>query len=220
MEKRKNPEKELRSKSGLFFQIGLLMAMMLCVSAFEYRTQEMIVEPIVVTGNTLDEVLPPITIQNPPSPPPKPKIITIVEVPDDKEPLDEEPFIELVVPLHVPSPTVVEDPPIEKAPEVWLTSEVEPMPEGGYESFYNFVRKNLKYPQQAKRLDIEGKVIVNFIVNEDGELVDFEILKGIGAGCDEEVLRIMRKAPKWNPGKQRGIPVRVKRVIPIEFRLN
>ena len=143
-----------------------------------------------------------------------------MEVPDDKEPLDEEPFIELVIPEDIPSPVVTEEPPVEKAPKVWLTSEVAPMPEGGYENFYDFVRKNLKYPSQAHRMNIEGKVYVNFTVNEDGELVDFEILKGIGAGCDEEVLRIMRKAPKWNPGKQRGIPVRVKRVMPIEFRLN
>jgi periplasmic protein TonB len=219
MEKRKNPEKDLRSKSGLFFQIGLLITMMLCVSAFEYRTHDMIMEPIVLTGSEIDVILPPITIQDPPPPPPKPKIIKIVEVPN-KEPLEEEPFIELVIPTDITIPEVIEEPPVEIVPEIHIVVEEMPLPVGGYESFFNFVRKNLKYPAQARRMGIEGKVLVQFVVDESGNLTNIEILRGIGAGCDEEVLRIMNEAPRWNPGKQRGVPVRVKTVMPIDFRLN
>ena len=91
---------------------------------------------------------------------------------------------------------------------------------GGLEQFYKFVGKNLKYPAQARRLGIEGKVFVHFVVDRDGSLSDIKVVKGIGAGCDAEVERIIHKSPKWNPGKQRGEPVRVRMMMPITFRLN
>ncbi|MEQ8476998.1 energy transducer TonB [Fulvivirga sp.] len=221
MEKRKNPEKELRNKSGLFFQIGLLIAMMVCVSAFEYRTKSIAHDPIDLTGMVDETIIPPITIHDPPPPPPKPKIMNPVEVPND-DPVEELPP-EVVIPTDEPIeiPIDVEEPPIEDAPVGdFVFVEEMPKPDGGYEGFYKFVSKNLKYPNQARKMGIEGKVYVQFVINEKGELVDIAVIKGIGAGCDEEVMRIMEKAPKWKPGKQRGVPVRVKQVLPIEFRLN
>ncbi|MEQ9168097.1 MAG: TonB family protein [Fulvivirga sp.] len=221
MEKRKNPEKELRNKSGLFFQIGLLITMMVCVSAFEYRARTGPIVEIPLEGTQIDPILPPITIQDPPPPPPKPKFMKPVEVSND-EPLEEIPP-EVVIPTDEPIdvPPILEEPPVEKAPEGDFTIvEDMPEPDGGIAGFYKYVQKNLKYPSQARRMSIEGKVYVQFVIDEKGELVDIAVIKGIGAGCDEEVLRIMEKAPKWKPGKQRGVPVRVKQVLPIEFRLN
>jgi protein TonB len=220
MEKRKNPEKDLRSKSGLFFQIGLFIAMMLCVSAFEYSTEIMAIDPIELPGSADEKPFLLITEIKPP--PPKPKIMRLVEVKNDEVPEDMKP--EEFVPFDKIGE--IELPPIELLPDEKLDEgdfirvEEMPSPKGGYEAFYKFVQKNLNYPSQARRRDISGKVFVDFVVNERGDLVDIRILKGIGSGCDEEVLRIMNKAPKWNPGKQRGKPVRVKQVLPIEFRLN
>ncbi|MTI38167.1 energy transducer TonB [Fulvivirga lutimaris] len=222
MEKRKNPEKELRNKSGLFFQIGLLIAMMVCVSAFEYRTKSIAHDPIDLTVMVDETIIPPITIQDPPPPPPKPKLMNPVEVPND-DPLEEIPP-EVVIPTDDPIPTppvVLEEPPVEDAPVGDFTIvEDMPEPDGGIAGFYKYVQKNLKYPPAPRRMGIEGKVFVQFVIDEKGELVEFEILKGIHKDCDNEVLRIMNKAPKWKPGKQRGVPVRVKQVLPIEFRLN
>ncbi len=221
MERRKNPEKELQNKSGLFYSIGLLIAMMLCVSAFEYRVQSDIEEPIELMDSDEDIPIPPITIQNPPPPPPKPKKVVIIPVPDDDTP---EEVIQPEVPdfddfSHIEVPEPVDEPPMEKAPEIYAIVEEMPVPEGGLEAFYRFISKNLKYPAQARRMGLEGKVFVQFVVAESGELSDIEVIKGIGAGCDNEVLRIMKKAPRWNPGKQRGVPVRVRQVIPVDFRL-
>ncbi len=221
MEKRKNPEKELRNKSGLFFQIGLLITMMVCVSAFEYRTRTGPIIDIPLTGGEIDEIIPQITIQDPPPKPPKPKMMKPVEV-DNDEPLEEIPP-EVIIPTDEPIfvEPVLEEPPAEKAAVSDFTIVEEmPEPDGGLGSFYKFVQKNLKYPATPRRMGIEGKVFVQFVINEKGELVDIEILKGIHTDCDNEVLRIMNKAPKWKPGKQRGAPVRVKTVLPIEFRLN
>ena len=68
-------------------------------------------------------------------------------------------------------------------------------------------------------MNIEGKVYVQFVVDKDGTLTDVKALKGIGAGCDEEAVRVIQEAPKWKPGKQRGRPVKVRMVLPIIFKL-
>jgi protein TonB len=77
-----------------------------------------------------------------------------------------------------------------------------------------------KYPAQARRMGIEGKVFVEFVINKDGSIVDVRAMKGIGAGCDELAVKVVQEAPKWKPGKQRGKPVRQKMVLPITFKLN
>jgi len=221
MEHRKNLNKDLRRQSGLFFQIGLLIALMICVSAFEYTTKTT-ENPIDPRANIIEpEWTPPVT-DIPPPKPPKPKIANPVEVED--EPLEEPPE-ELTFDMkelgEIDIPIKIEDEqPDEHVEETFLVVEEMPTPKDGYEGFYQFIKKNLKYPSQARRMDIEGKVYVKFVVTEDGSLDQIHILKGIGAGCDEEVLRVMDKAPKWNPGKQRGRAVKVWRTLPINFNLN
>ncbi len=221
MEKRKNPEKELKNKSGLFFQIGLLITMMICVSAFEYRVKSVVQTPIELPPGVIDNPIVQITIQDPPPPPPKPKFITPIEV-KNEDPIDEIPpetvlDNDQISSVELPEPEPMPEEPA--APEYFTIVESMPEPNGGYEGFYKFVQKNLKYPAAARRMGIEGKVYVQFIINEKGEITNIEILKGIGAGCDEEVLRVMKKAPNWTPGKQRGEPVKVKRVLPIDFTM-
>jgi protein TonB len=68
-------------------------------------------------------------------------------------------------------------------------------------------------------MGIEGKVFVEFIVDKDGSITEVTVMKGIGSGCDEEAIRVIKAAPKWNPGKQRGQPVKVKLIVPITFKL-
>jgi len=69
-------------------------------------------------------------------------------------------------------------------------------------------------------MGIEGKVFVEFVIEKDGSITDVKAIKGIGAGCDEEAVRILQSAPNWKPGKQRGKPVRQKMVLPISFKLS
>jgi protein TonB len=92
-------------------------------------------------------------------------------------------------------------------------------PIGGMGAFYEYVGKKIKYPAQAKRMGIEGKVFVEFVIEKDGSITDVKAIKGIGGGCDQEAERILASAPKWKPGKQRGKPVRQKMVLPINFKL-
>jgi protein TonB len=96
------------------------------------------------------------------------------------------------------------------------------MPEyiGGEAAMKRFLSENIEYPERAKMTDIEGKVVVGFVVNSDGTVVDAKVLKGIGGGCNEEALRVVSMMPKFKPGRQGGRNVRVRFVLPIAFRLN
>ncbi|MGB3585955.1 MAG: TonB family protein [Tunicatimonas sp.] len=101
---------------------------------------------------------------------------------------------------------------------VFMVVENQPAPEGGMREFYRYVGDNIKYPKEAREKGIEGKVFVQFVVNEYGELTDFKTLKGIGGGCDEEAVRMLQAAAAWNPGTTDGKPVPVRMVMPITFK--
>ncbi len=107
----------------------------------------------------------------------------------------------------------------EEKPEVFTFVEEMPSFPGGNEAFLSYVASNIQYPEIAKRAGVEGKIFVSFIVGKDGGVSNVEVVKGIGAGCDEEAVRVIRSMPKWNPGKQNGRPVLVKVSVPIIFRL-
>ncbi|MCR5659726.1 MAG: M56 family metallopeptidase [Bacteroidales bacterium] len=99
---------------------------------------------------------------------------------------------------------------------------VEEMPEfpGGVEAMMKYVADNVKYPQEARDKDISGRVFVNFVIEKDGSVSDVKIKQGIGGGCDEEAVRVISAMPKWKPGKQKGKPVRVNYMMPLNFKLN
>lgn len=100
--------------------------------------------------------------------------------------------------------------------------QVDVMPEyqGGMAEMVNFIGKNLKYPEQAVKANIIGKVIVKIIIEKDGSVNSVSFLKGIGFGCDEEVERIVKIMPKWKAGVKDGKAVRTSFVLPVMFALD
>ncbi|MDP9079544.1 MAG: TonB family protein [Bacteroidota bacterium] len=98
---------------------------------------------------------------------------------------------------------------------------IEVVPEfpGGMEAFGKFLRKNIRYPYDAKQNGTQGNVIVSFIVEMDGSFTDMRVSRGIGDGCDEEALRVMKLMPRWKPGMQGGKAVRVAYSVPVYFHL-
>jgi protein TonB len=84
-------------------------------------------------------------------------------------------------------------------------------------AFYKYLSENLKYPQKALQHSIGGKVFLQATISKTGEISNIIVVKGIGYGCDEEAVRVLKSAPKWIPGKQRGRPVNVRMVVPITF---
>ena len=226
MEKRKNPEKELKNKQGLFFNMGLLIAMMLCVSAFEYETRDVVVCPFDLEPEKVETYLPPVTIHDDIPKPPKPKKVKLPDLTRVKaaDPVDVMPTTipDIEMPPATDGPLVYTEPApeIQEVIEPFLIVEKMPEYEGGISAFYNYIYKNLRYPNQARNLNIEGKVFIQFVIDENGKLTDLVISKGIGAGCDEEVLRVFANAPNWIPGKQRGVPVKVRQSMAINFQMN
>ena len=98
---------------------------------------------------------------------------------------------------------------------------VEKMPEfpGGEQAMLDYVSKNVVYPEEAINKGIAGRVFVSFIVEKDGSVNEVEVMRGIGGGCDEEAVRVVKSMPKWKPGKMKGKPVRVSYMMPIIFKL-
>ena len=98
---------------------------------------------------------------------------------------------------------------------------VEEMPEfpGGELALRTYIAKAIVYPTVAQENGIQGKVFVTFVVNKDGSVSNAKIARGVDASLDAEALRVVSTLPKWKPGKQRGVPVRVSYTVPISFKL-
>ncbi|MBR0177034.1 MAG: M56 family metallopeptidase [Bacteroidales bacterium] len=99
---------------------------------------------------------------------------------------------------------------------------VDEMPQypGGEAAMMKFVANNVKYPQEAKDKEIQGRVFVSFVIEKDGSVNEVKVQRSIGGGCDEEAVRVIKGMPKWKPGKQEGKPVRVSYMMPINFKLS
>ncbi|HLT08046.1 MAG TPA: TonB family protein [Cyclobacteriaceae bacterium] len=225
MEAKKTPKADLNNKSGMFLNLGLAISVAVVLFAFEYKSyDDGTLKDLGTVDDAFEELLDiPITEQPPPPPPPPVEQPVIQEVPDEVE-IEE---IEVNFDVDVKEETVIKEvviaeaPPVEeKADEIFDVVETMPTPPGGMEGWNKYLSNNLKYPTQARRMGIEGTVYVVFVVNTDGSIQDVEILRGIGGGCDEEAKRVVENAPKWEPGKQRGKPVRVKMRLPIRFKLS
>jgi periplasmic protein TonB len=118
------------------------------------------------------------------------------------------------------NPMLYKDARVEEAPkEIFTVVEEQPQYPGGEPAQSKFLKDNIKYPLEARELGIQGKVYVTFVVEIDGTISDTRILRGIGGGCDEEAIRVIKAMPKWIPGKQRGVPVRVQFTIPVKFAM-
>lgn len=208
---------------GLIGNVGLMLSLGLVLSAFEFP--DFGEQTLVDMGSLqvdLEEMMeiPPTEQQQPK--PPKIQAPQIIEVEDEE--IEED--IEVDLDMEADEDVIIEEVMVEEEPE---KEEVAPAffdiveesaaPKGGMNAFYKYIKKNIKYPNQAKRMGVEGKVFVRFIIDTDGSITNVEVMKGIGAGCDEEAIRILQNAPNWNPGKQRGVPVRQRMVFPLSFVL-
>lgn len=222
MELKKVAEADIENKKSLYFTIGLTLSLALVLVAFEWKTFEATTSELGKLKIELDEEeMIPITQQEPPPPPPPPPPqTTIIEIVEDDEELDEE--------LEVEDSEADADTEIEffevqeeviEEPEIFTIVEEMPSFPGGEEELFKYLGKSIKYPQMAKDAGISGIVYVTFVVKEDGSIADVRVLRGIGGGCDEVAVDVVKNMPKWKAGKQRGKPVRVQYNLPIRFTL-
>ena len=216
---RKNPKADLRRTYGIFVEAGMVASLLLLILAFRANIQregDLEIQTMEQEVVQMEEILQTKQIVKPP-PPPRPPVP--VEVPNDEiiddEDLDLDASLDIEAPLaNLPPPPPPDEEEEEPEPEIFVV--VEEMPEliGGLGE----IQRKIKYPEIARKAGVEGRVILQFIVNENGDVTEPTVVRGIGAGCDEEALRVVREA-KFKPGKQRGKPVKVKMSLPITFKL-
>ncbi|MTI32246.1 TonB family protein [Xanthovirga aplysinae] len=203
-----------------------MVSLLIVIFAFEFKSYN--VGPGMDLGTLSNdfEELTEIPPTEQPPPPPPPKVIQqpeVIEVPDEEE-IEEE--IEVNLDIEVTEETEIEEivfeeaPTEEKADEIFTIVENQPEYPGGMKAFYKYVSKTMKYPAQARRMGIDGRVIVQFVVDTDGAITNVKVIRGRGAGLDEEAIRVLKNSKKWKAGKQRGIPVKVRMTLPINFKLN
>lgn len=215
---KKTEKANLRQRYPMYVQLGLIGALGLLILAFNIdlrgqETMEIIMPEQEVVQ--MEEIQQTKQIVKPP-PPPRPPVP--VEVPDDEiledDELDLDASLDIDEVMDLPPPPPPAEEEEEPEPEIFVI--VETMPEliGGLAA----IQSQIKYPPIAKKAGVEGRVIVQFVVNEQGKVVDPVVVRGIGAGCDEEALRAVSQA-NFKPGKQRGKPVKVKMSLPITFKL-
>lgn len=225
IDKKKSPKADLERKKMLFTEIGLVLALAFILVAFEWKSYEKQEMAMMNTSvdNTEEEMVE-ITQQEKPPPPPKPpQQTTIIEIVEDDVEIEDE----IEIDVEADQETEVEEyipveEPEEEEEEAQIFTVVESMPTfpGGDVARIKYLNANIKYPTIARESGIQGRVFVTFVVETDGRVTDVKILRGIGGGCDEEAVRVIKNMPKWVPGKQRGKAVRVQFNMPILFKLN
>jgi protein TonB len=226
MHVKKSKTNNLEKKRGLFFQIGLIVTLSLIFLAFEWttvRTHTMDLNYL-SRGEIIEELAEVTTHQKKKIPEmPKPQIIKVIEEVTNETEVDEV----LEISMEITDETVnvldliIEDDPDEgsEEPVIFIVAEQQPEFPGGLNALYNYLAENLDYPDKAKEVGIQGPVHVSFVVWNDGSIRDVKLLRGIGGGCDEEALRVIRNMPNWSPGKQRTQSVNVQMTIPVIFKL-
>ena len=193
--------------------------------AFEHKSYDkrQIDESLLNREVVLDEEMVEITKQEEQKPQPveQPQQTTQLEIVDDNvetEDININAEVEQneVIEEYV-APEVVEEEVVEQ--EIFQIVEEMPAFPGGEQKLMEYVGKNIKYPQIARETGIQGRVFIGFVVEPDGSVSNVKLLRGIGGGCDEEAMRVVKSMPKWKPGKQRGKAVRVSYQIPVFFKL-
>ena len=228
MELKKNPNADLENRRGLFLEIGLVVALVAALVAFEVKSYDKEekkqferqaseeIEDIII--QTQEQELPP------PPPPETPEVTTEFEVVEDDAELTNElgpvnaEVDESTQNIEI-TPVVVEEEEEEEETQIFTVVEKDPEFPGGMEALYKYLQQNIKYPQLARDNNITGRVYVTFVVERDGSIANPRVLKDIGGGCGAEAIRVVKSMPKWNPGKQSGKAVRVQFNLPVNFNL-
>lgn len=225
MKTKKSKKADLESKRKLFFLIGLLFSLAIVLAAFEWKSP---VEKIMIFDDLKidapDDEMMPITREKEEKKETLPvqKVFDFKLVTDETDIDDDPDFFEsditpdeaVDVKMYIPQTEEKTD----DIPTVWFADEMPEFP-GGELALRKFVAQSIKYPVIAQESGIEGKVIVTFIINTNGEVTDVRIFRGVNSSLDNEALRVVRKLPRWKPGKQNGKAVRVNYNVPINFVL-
>lgn len=217
---------DLEGKRFIFEEIGIIIALAIILLAFEMKSYEkqeidLLSQRVDITQEEMIEI----TLHEKPPPPPNPlKQTTVIEIVENDIEVEQEIEInveddqETAVEEYIPI-DIIEEEETDEEEQVFVIVESMPQFPGGDAARIAYLNENMKYPIMARESGIQGRVFVTFVVEKDGSITDVRILRGIGGGCDEEALKVVKNMPQWIPGKQRNVPVRVQFNMPINFIL-
>ena len=228
MEIKKSEKADLERGKGTSILIGFVMALAVLFVALEWTERE--VEDnsdlYMARETTITEEMVPITLPEKKTVPPPPAAVAkadIIKIVEDDADIEEDIMVsteDQVEWVDLDEVDYIEVEPEPEEEEVFMVVEDAPEFPGGINALLEYLKKNIKYPAICRDNNIQGRVIVSFVVNKDGKIVDPEIVKGVNPSLDKEALRVISTMPNWKPGYQRGKPVRVKYSVPVNFRLN
>lgn len=228
MELKKSPKANLENKKTLFTEIGLIVALAVVLVAFEHKTREKAVstleEEVYIP---VEEEIIPITQETPPPKPDMPKIPQLSDeidiVSDDIQVEDIIINTEDIADMGVQVMDYVaevEEEEIEEEIVLEAAVEEEPSFNGGDKNdFSRWVQQRLVYPQIALENGIQGTVLLQFDIDKDGNLVNIVVLRGVDKTIDEEAIKVVSSSPKWAPGRNNDLPVKVRYTFPVQFQL-
>ena len=230
MEVKKSPKADLERGKTMSVLMGFIVGLAVLYVGFEWSTKDvMVVDETEQVQDVIAEEEIEITRQeNTPPPPPPPaapavaEVLTVVD--DDVELADveiassEDDASAAQAETYV-APVVEEEEEEESAQQIFTVVEKYPEFPGGTPELMKFLSKNIKYPVIAQENGIQGRVVCSFVVNRDGSIVDIQVMRGVDPSLDKEAVRVIGTMPKWKPGEQRGKPVRVRFILPVQFRL-
>ena len=223
MQVKKSEKASLEKDKLVYVLMGLVFVLSLVYVALEWTEKEVTKYEVTDTEFLFEEEVEiQQTSQETPPPPPPPavqevEVLNVVEDNVETESIEvntEETEQEVVIAAPVEAP-------VEEEEEEVVFVVVESMPEfpGGQQALFKYLSENVKYPVIAQENGIQGRVICQFVVNKDGSLEDIQVVRGVDKALDNEAIRVIKTMPKWNPGKQRGKPVRVRFTLPVNFKL-
>jgi protein TonB len=213
---RKNPKADLKKYYTVFWEIGLVVVLLIFIIAMKVDFQGAKSNLDLTQEQEVVEMKEVVQTQQKKKPPPPPPPQVPVEVPNDEVIEDQDININSELDFDDPLPEPPQ-PESEGDQEEDFFVAVEEQPEliGGIVG----LQKKVEYPPRCRRANIEGRVTVQFIVNTNGEIEDPKVIRGIGGGCDEAAVEAIKQHAKFKPGRQRGKAVRVQMSLPIRFQL-
>lgn len=228
MELKKSPKADLENKKSIFFEVGLAVALLIVLLAFEWTSTDAVnVEQLQTQEVKMEEEMMDITRQDEIKQPEPPKVVQVTDVikivEDNVDIKDNSDIFDSDFKEDAAVKIVEFNEQEEEVEEYTPFVVVEQMPSfgpGGIDEFRNnYISKNLKYPDVAAENGIQGRVYINFVVEPDGRVTNVKVVRGVDPSLDKEAVRVVSSSPKWKPGMQRGKPVRVQFTIPIIFVL-
>jgi periplasmic protein TonB len=230
MQVKKSEKVNLEKKKFIFLEIGLVAALAFCLFAFEWTNHDVSDSSLgdLNMGDYIEEEIENTIQETPPEEiePPEPEPETVIEeltiVEDDVEVADVDINSEADENTRTNTNVVFTDVEIveeEVEPISFAVVEDKPIFPGGDAALMKYIADNTKYPEIAKENGIQGRVFIQFVIDKTGKVTKVQVAKGVDPYLDEEAVRVVKSLPNWSPGKQRGKPVPVTFVVPINFKL-